>query len=170
MRTLQTTAFALIASLGVTCANASAATHSAGADPVLLKSIDALVAAMNRSDDRAISALLTPDAVIQDEVTPYRWLGPNAEAKWSHDDGLLIVKRGVTHSHSRRGTPTFVHRSGNHAFAVVPLVYTYVLKKRQQRETGLWTIVLQKTGTVWRISLLGFAKTSDTSDATWNGR
>jgi hypothetical protein len=57
-------------------------------DRALLAPIDALVVAMNRSDDRAIAELMIRDAVIMDEVAPYRWTGPNAEEHWSHDDGL----------------------------------------------------------------------------------
>jgi hypothetical protein len=138
-------------------------------DRALLAPVDALVVAMNRSDDRAIAALMTPDAVIQDEVAPYRWIGPNAEAHWSKDDGSLIGKRGVTASHSTRGAPTFVHHNATHAFLTVPLTYDYTLRGKREHETGLWTIVMAKTSGAWRISLLGFAKTSDTSDATWDG-
>jgi len=82
----------------------------------LLAPIDALVAAMNRSDDRSIAALMTRDAVIIDEVAPYRWTGSQAEQHWSHDDGMLISKRGVSASHSARGKPTFVHRDATHAY------------------------------------------------------
>ncbi len=135
----------------------------------LLAPIDALVAAMNRSDDRAIAALMTPDAVIVDEVVPYRWTGPRAEQRWSHDDGLLIGKRGVSASHSARGNPTFVHRDATHAYVIVPLAYDYTRGGQRQHETGLWTIVMAKGEQGWRIALLGFAKTGDTSDSTWNG-
>jgi ketosteroid isomerase-like protein len=138
-------------------------------DRALLAPIDALVVAMNRSDDRAIAELMTRDAVIMDEVAPYRWTGPNAEEHWSHDDGQLIRKRGVTASHSARGMPTFVHRNATHAFVMVPLAYDYTVGGKRQHETGLWTIVMVRTGEVWRIALLGFAKTGDTSDATWDG-
>jgi len=150
--------------------HAASAQDSRLADQAVLKTIDALVSAMNKNDDRAIAALMTADAVMQDEIAPYRWLGPNAEAKWSHDDAQLIAKRGVTQSHSSRGVPTFVHRTATHAFATVPLVYTYMLGGRPQRETGLWTIVFAKSGPTWQITFLGFAKVSDTSDATWNGQ
>ena len=135
----------------------------------LLAPIDVLVAAMNRSDDRSIAALMTRDAVIIDEVAPYRWTGSQAEEHWSHDDGLLIGKRGVSASHSARGKPTFVHRDATHAYVIVPLAYDYTRGRKRQHETGLWTIVMAKMGHGWRIAVLGFAKTGDTSDSTWNG-
>ena len=106
---------------------------------------------------------------MMDEVAPYRWVGPNAERHWSHDDGLFIRKRGVTASHCASGAPTFVHRDAKHAFLTVPLAYDYTLRAKRQHETGLWTIVMVKTNAGWKISLLGFAKLRDTSDATWNG-
>ncbi|HEV3158157.1 MAG TPA: hypothetical protein VGZ00_12495 [Candidatus Baltobacteraceae bacterium] len=152
---------------GATASNDT--TPRAPIDRALLAPIDALVVAMNRDDDRAIAALMTRDAVIQDEVAPYRWIGPDAEEHWSHDDGLLISKRGVTASHTTRSTPTFVHRNAAHAFVMVPIAYDYTRGGNRQHETGLWTIVMVRTGEVWRITFLGFAKTGDTSDATWDG-
>jgi hypothetical protein len=117
-------------------------------DRALLAPIDEFVIAMNRSDDRAIASLMTSDAVITDEVAPYLWTAPNAEEHWSHDDGLLIYKRGVTASHSTRGMPTFVHRDAPHAFFIVPLAYDYTRAGKRQHETGLWTIVMVKMGEV----------------------
>jgi hypothetical protein len=160
-------AFGIAALIGV---RASAAEpQGSGINRSLLATIDALVVAMNRSDDRAIAALMTRDVVIMDEVAPYRWTGPNAEEHWSNDDGSLIRKRGVSASHSTRGMPTFVHHNATHAFLTVPLAYDYSLHGKRQHETGLWTIVMVRTSDGWRISLLGFAKTGDTSDATWDG-
>ena len=163
----------LIVTLGFAAMPAAMVSAAAATQPVidraLLAPIDALVVAMNRGDDHAIAALMTTDVVITDEVAPYRWIGPNAEAHWSHDDGLLIHKRGVTASHSARGVPTFVHHDATHAFIMVPLAYDYTCGGKRQHETGLWTIDMLKTGDLWRITFLGFAKTGDTSDATWDG-
>ncbi len=135
----------------------------------LLAPIDALVAAMNRSDDRSIAALMTRDAVIIDEVAPYRWTGSQAEEHWSHDDGLLISKRGVGASHSACGKPTFVHRDATHAYVIVPLAYDYTPGPEAAARDRPLDDRHGQNGAGWRIAVVGFAKTGDTSDSTWNG-
>jgi ketosteroid isomerase-like protein len=136
------------------------------ADPALAP-IAALKAAFNANDDNAVQALFTSDGVCFDEVKPYRWTGPRAALQWLHDDGLIIAKNGVKHAQISIAKPTFIHRSATSIYTVSPLVDSYIVGGRPQRETGLLTIILVKSGSAWKISLLGFAKQSDTSDVSW---
>jgi hypothetical protein len=87
--------------------------------------------------------------------------------QWLHDDGLIIAKNGVKHAQISIAKPTFIHRSATSIYTVSPLVDSYIVGGRPQRETGLLTIILVKSGSAWKISLLGFAKQSDTSDVSW---
>lgn len=139
---------------------------SASADPALAP-ISALTAAFNANDDAAVQRLFTPDGVAFDEVAPYRWTGPRAALDWLRADGVVIARNGVKSARITIAKPTFVHRSATRVYAVSPLVDRYVVGGRPQRETGLLTIVLVKRNGAWKISLLGFAKESDTSDRSW---
>jgi ketosteroid isomerase-like protein len=145
---------------------AEANTTGAASDPSA-DTIAALTAAINANDDKAVQALFIPDAVVFDEVTPYRWSGPNAARRWLHDDGVVITKNRVRQPRISIGKPTYVHRNATSVYTVRPLVDSYVVAGRPQRETGLFTIILVKRGAAWKISLLGFTKQSDTSDESW---
>lgn len=153
-----TALFAMFVAFGVTRAVAS--------DPALTP-IAAAIAAANASDEKKLSALFTPDAVLFDEVSPYRWFAPNAPLQWLRADGAIINKNGVKNARISVGAPRFIHRSPMSVYTVSPLVDTYEVAGQPQRETGLLTVILVKRDGVWKISLMGFAKMSDTRDASW---
>ena len=145
---------------------ANARAQASTFDPVLAP-IAKLKAAFNANDDKAVQALFSPTAVVVDEVTPYRWTGPTAALRWLHDDGVVIAKNGVKNARITIGAPAFVHRTATSMYTVMPLVDAYVVGGRPQRETGLLTVVFVKRRSAWKISLLAFAKQSDTSDISW---
>jgi ketosteroid isomerase-like protein len=155
-----------VAALVVFSVGGASAAHP---DPVVLQPVTEFIRAINSGDTKAFSRLFTADAVACDEVPPYRWLGPNAIAHWSHDDGRLIAAHHITNATVSVSPPTFFHRGGDGAYAVYPLVDAYTAGGKQQRETGLFTFALVETPTGWRIKLACFAKQSDTSDASWDG-
>jgi len=135
-------------------------------DPALAP-IRALTAAFNANDDNAVAQLFVPDAVVVDEVTPYRWTGANAVRRWLHDDGSVITKNGVKNARISIGKPLYVHRSATSIYTVSPLIDSYVVGGRPQRETGLLVLVIVKRGSAWKFSLLAFAKQGDSSDRSW---
>lgn len=141
----------------------------ASTDPALAP-IAELIAAINSNAESKVAALFTPDAVVFDEVSPYRWVGPKAALGWFHDDGALIRKNGIKNPRVSIDAPTFVHRSATSVYTVSPLVDAYVYGGRPQRETGLLTVIVVKRGSVWKISLMGFAKQSDTRDVSWESQ
>jgi hypothetical protein len=138
----------------------------AAGDP-LFAPIAALKRAFNANDDKAIQALFVPDGVVFDEVTPYRWTGPTAALQWLRADAAVINRNGVKDAQITIGNPTFLHRSVAGAYIVCPLVDSYIVAGRKQRETGLFLFILVKRGAAWKIGLLGFTKQSDTSDRSW---
>jgi ketosteroid isomerase-like protein len=135
-------------------------------DPTLAP-IRALAAAFNANDDKAVARLFVPDAVVVDEVTPYRWTGPDAVRRWLHDDGSVITRNGVKNARITIGKPRYVHRSAAGIYTASPLVDSYTVGGRPQRETGLLILVLVKQGSAWKFSLLAFAKQGDSSDRSW---
>lgn len=139
-------------------------------DPAALRPMSEFVRAVNAGETITPSRFFTSDAVICDEVPPYRWLGQKAIANWLRDDGRLIAAHHIEHAVISVGTPTFFHRSGNDAYAIYPLVDAYVVRGKRQRETGLLSAALVDTSAGWRIKLACFAKQSDTSDASWDGQ
>jgi ketosteroid isomerase-like protein len=163
-------AAALVAAAATLFATSRPAEAAAGnPNAAIVQKTDAFVSAINAGDEKALAALFVPDAVLCDEVPPYRWTGPNAALNWLHDDARLITRHKILNATITVSPPTFVHASGTGAYVVRPLLDAYTVGGKRQHETGLLTFVLVKENSVWRISLMCFAKTGDTSDASWNG-
>jgi SnoaL-like domain len=138
-------------------------------DAAIIQPTDALISAINADNEKAFAALFVPNAVLCDEVPPYRWTGQNAPLRWLHDDARLITRHHILDAYISMSPPSFVHTSSAGAYVVRPLVDAYTAGGKRQRETGLLTFVLVKESSAWRISLMCFSKSGDTSDASWNG-
>ena len=88
---------------------------AAPSDPAVLQPVTNFIRAINAGDEKSFALYFTPDAVVCDEVPPYRWVGPSAVAHWLHDDNRLIKAHGITNAVISVSAPTFFHRSGTGA-------------------------------------------------------
>jgi hypothetical protein len=138
-------------------------------DAAIVQTTDAFATAINANNETALKALFVPDAVLCDEIPPYRWTGSGAVVQWLRDDATLTTRHGILDSTITISPPTFVHTDDSGAYVVRPMVDTYTIGGKPQRETGLLTFALINERPTWRIRLMCFTKTGDTSDSSWNG-
>jgi ketosteroid isomerase-like protein len=114
--------------------------------------------AFNRGDGKAAMALCSEHAVIIDEFPPYLWSGTGC-AKWMDDYDANAKKNRITDGHVVLGAASHVDFTGNLAYVVMPIDYTFRMKGKPQREIGsLLTIVLEKSATGWQITGWSYSK------------
>jgi hypothetical protein len=141
----------------VLAATASGAAPDAG----LMAPIRKFVDSFNKGDMVAAAATHAPgDVSILDEVSPYLWRGSEAFKAWSADLGKDAEKRGITEQVVEISDPTREETSGDHAYVVVPAVYTYKERGKAMREQAQFVFALQKGATGWLIH--GWAWTGPT--------
>jgi ketosteroid isomerase-like protein len=93
----------------------------------------------------------TADLTIFDEVPPYVWNGPQAFKAWATDLDADSKKRGVTDQAVAMTAPTRVEASGDQAYVVMPVVYTFKEHGVAMREAAQMTVVLKKGAGGWLI-------------------
>jgi hypothetical protein len=136
----------------VWCVIAAAAGHAAP-DAQLMAPIQKFVDSFNKGDMAAAAATHAagPDLAIIDEVSPHLWQGPLAFKAWSADLDSDAKKRGITDPVMTISAPTREETSGDHAYVVVPGVYTFKEHGAAMREEGQFVFALQKAAGGWLI-------------------
>jgi hypothetical protein len=84
-------------------------------------------------------------------VSPHLWQGPQAFQAWSADLDSDAKKRGLTDLAVTISAPTREETSGDHAYVVVPAVYTFKERGVAMREPAQFVFVLRKGAGGWRI-------------------
>ncbi len=154
------------ATIALALASAIVASHaSANAAQALLPvaPIEALVSAIDRGDEGAVSRAYTNDATIVDEFAPFRWTGAGAARHWARDFAAGNRAGGVTSVAVSHGGPRFAQIAGDRAWLVVPATFRYRAAGRAEREEAAWTFVLVRAGGRWRIAASTWAKTADST-------
>jgi ketosteroid isomerase-like protein len=108
--------------------------------------------AFNKGDIAAARATHLADAVIVDEVAPFRWRGVGAFDAWIADLTKDSAAQGITEPSVEIGTPTRTLVSGNTAYVIVPSTYRFRQKGVAMSEVAQMTFVLQSTATGWKIA------------------
>jgi hypothetical protein len=142
-----------LATLGalVWCVLAVSASGAAP-DAELIAPIRRFVDSFNKGDMVAAEAAHAPgDVSILDEVSPYLWRGPQAFKAWSTDLSSDARERGITEQVVELSDPTREETSGDHAYVVVPAVYTFKERGKAMREQAQFVFALQKGATGWLI-------------------
>jgi hypothetical protein len=135
--------------LGTVLAAAAAAAEPS-AD--LVAPIQKFVDSFNKGDMKAAAATHAKgDVSIVDEVPPYVWRGSQAFETWSADLANDAKKRGLTDQKVEIGGATREEMVGEHAYVVVPAVYTFKDEATAMREEGQFVFALQKDGPHWLI-------------------
>lgn len=141
---------------------ATPAIAASGPSRAVMAPIQAVAAATNADKARSMDAYFLPNAVVVDEFPPYMWSGANAASRWWTAFDMLGSKLGATNF---RATALPIKQSnvfGNAAYVVVPVVITFAIKGKPQRETGLWTFTLQRSGAAWKIATVTWGTSTST--------
>lgn len=119
----------------------------------LMGPIQKFIDSFNKGDTASAMATHAADAdlVIVDEVPPYLWRGARAFQAWAADLDSDAKKQGITDQMVTLGTMTRSEMSGDHAYVVVPTVYTFKQNGVAMRAAAQMTVALKKGPGGWLI-------------------
>jgi hypothetical protein len=123
-----------------------------------MATINGAVAAFNKGDMHTWTAACAPSASIIDDFPPYAWGGPAACAHWWNAFVAANKENGMSWGTLVLGTGWHVAATGNRAYAVFPASYTYRMKGKPAKDSGVFTLVLTKVPAGWLIAAWSWAQ------------
>ena len=125
----------------------------------VMATVRQFVDAFNKGDTKAALATCADQTSIIDEFPPHEWHGAGACQKWMDDYEADARKNDISDGLVTLSSPRHVEITAERAYVVVPATYTYKQKGKPMKETNsLFTLVLQKAGTGWRITAWAWSK------------
>ena len=123
--------------------------------------VDAVNRYLNNLDADKIQtavAMCDPEVSILDEFPPHAWHGPMACADWWK--GLLAYneKSGITDGDATLGKAWTVDVTGDRAYFVAPMTYTYKQNGKSVKETATFSMALKRSHAEWRITSWAYSK------------
>jgi ketosteroid isomerase-like protein len=116
--------------------------------------VTAMVAAVNRGDFASAISAFTTDAVIVEDIAPFRWRGPSAVLDWLAAMGANAEAVGATAIEMQLGEAERVEARGGHAYALIRGVLRMATPTAELRANGLLTLVLHHRFDGWLIDTL----------------
>jgi hypothetical protein len=98
-------------------------------------------------------------AIIIDGIAPYRWLNPDAPAKWLADVEKWRADLGVTYEHLSYEMG-FWNVEGSYAYAVISGTLTVTMKGQSVVRTGTMAYTFAKHREAWKIDAQAWGRTS----------
>ncbi len=135
---------------------AGSAAAAPAPDPSLMAPIHGFDDAVNRNAPLESYLAPGPEAVI-DDFSPHRWVGPGAIKAWFADFGAFCGKQGITQPHVTTGAASHVEQDSNHAYVVLPAVFTFRMKGKAHREEGTMTLSLDRYRSGWKIAAFSWS-------------
>jgi ketosteroid isomerase-like protein len=149
--------FAITLMIAVAFAINSASTFASDKTDV----VDAVNRYLSNLDENKIQtavAMCEPDVAILDEFPPHAWHGPTACADWWK--GLLAYneKSGITDGDAILGKTWTVDVTGDRAYFVAPMTYTYKQNGKPVKESASFAVALKRTPAGWHIASWAYSK------------
>lgn len=123
--------------------------------------IDTVLGGFNRKDSALYNSAFGEDAVVIDGIAPYRWTGPNAQARWFSDAEKWVHDFGV--ENETIVCDRIVHATvvGTHAYVVLSATLFFNLKGGQSgSRPGILTFTLAKQVNEWKVGSQAWARLS----------
>jgi len=103
-------------------------------------------------DPSALGSICDDETTVIDSAPPYEWHGSGGCSKWLNDYGAFVKQNGMTDGHAVAGKARHIDITGDHAYVVVPLTYSYKQGGKDVHETATGTFTLHKTASGWRLT------------------
>ncbi len=141
--------------LFVLAAAFSAVPAAAAENAAVMATVNQFVDGFNKGDMKmGLPTCATPASII-DEFGRHQW---QSCADWAHAYAADDARQGITDGIVNLGKPWHVDITGNVAYVVVPATYSYKQHGKPMQETGsVWTLVLNKGASGWRITAWAWA-------------
>ncbi len=128
---------------------------AAADNAAVLTQVNQFVDGFNKGDAKTALATCATPASIVDEFGQHQW---QSCADWARAYAADDARQGITGGIVRLGKPWHVDVTGNVAYVVVPATYSYQQHGKPMQETGsVWTLVLKKGASGWRITAWAWA-------------
>jgi ketosteroid isomerase-like protein len=145
----------VLAAVAILMATSAAATDQTD----VVKTVRQFVDSFNKGDMNAATAACASPASIIDEFPPYAWEGASACAEWAHDFEVGAQQLGMTAGHVGMGKPLHVEVTGDRAYAIFPVTFSYKQKGKLVTEPpGKLIVVLQKSSGAWKVASWTWSK------------
>ena len=119
----------------------------------VMASVHQFIDGFNRGDAKTALAACASPASIIDDIPPHEWHGPTACADWANAYNDNAKKNRITDGIVTLGTPWHVDVTGDRAYVVVPVKYTYRQNGKPVTESGsVLTVALRKIAAGWRLT------------------
>lgn len=137
----------------VLCLFLSAVPGAQAPDAQLMAPIQKFMDSFNKGDTAGAAATHASgaDLTIIDEVPPFLWRGPRAFQQWTTDLDNDGKKRGITDPNVALGAPVRTEVSGDQAYVVMAVVYTFKERGVPAREAAQMTFALRRSAGNWLI-------------------
>ena len=113
---------------------------------------------LDRDHLQTALALCDSPVSIIDEFPPHEWHGPTACADWYHALVAYNEKNGITDGDAPLGMPWNVDVTGDRAYFVAPMTYTFKQLGKAVKETATFAVALKRTQAGWRITAWAYSK------------
>lgn len=131
--------------------SASDAPTSTGDQQAVIRAVALWMDGINAG--KVPTSVCSQDAVILDEFPPHIWQGANACDRWVADLTAFNQSIGLTNGKTKRGKPRRIDVSGDVAYVVLPVDFTYEEHGKAGAELGaLFTVALRREQAGWRIT------------------
>lgn len=122
--------------------------------------IHTVLGGFNSKDSVLYNSAFSGDAVVIDGIAPYRWTGPNAQARWFSDAEKWVHDFGV--ENERIVSDRIVHAAvaGTHAYVVLSATLFFTLKGQNGSRPGILTFTFAKQGNTWKVESQAWGRLS----------
>lgn len=125
----------------------------------VLSRMQQTIDAANRNIDAAVAGNFMPSVVLVDDLAPYVFRGPAADAilEWSNAYGADSAKNSITDFSMKLLKPRRVKISGDRAYIVLPAVYSFKQRLKPMQKRGTITATLERVDKKWLIATWSWA-------------
>ena len=125
----------------------------------VLSRMQQTINAANRKIDTALASNFMPSVVLVDDLAPYVFQGPAADAilEWRNAYDADSVKNSITDFSMQLLKPRRVEVSGDRAYIVLPAVYSFKQRLRPMQKLGTITATLERLDKKWLIATWSWA-------------
>lgn len=113
----------------------------------------------NTADVEAMTAVCADPMQILDGMAPHVWQGPTAAADWWRDALTEGEHLGVSGYHIALDEPRHVDVTGETAYVVAPVTFSYSVRGAPVTQTdAFFTVALRKVDGSWLLTAWAWAK------------
>jgi len=127
--------------------------------PEIQSLIEKHINGFNNQDSDLFASVFGDTALIIDGIAPYRWLNPDAPAKWLADVEKWRADLGVTYEHLSYEMG-FWNVEGSYAYAVISGKLTITIGDQTMVRTGTLAYTFSNNGDDWKIEAQAWGRTS----------